>query len=47
MWSRQKNDRGKVIPVIDQVMCARCGLCSNVCPYDVIITKYAKKDVGG
>jgi indolepyruvate ferredoxin oxidoreductase alpha subunit len=47
MWSGQKNDRGKVIPVIDQVMCARCGLCSNVCPYDVIITKYAKKDVGG
>ncbi len=47
MWSGYKNDRGKIIPVIDQVMCARCGLCSNVCPYDVIITKDIKTDNGG
>ncbi|MFX0086494.1 MAG: thiamine pyrophosphate-dependent enzyme, partial [Candidatus Hodarchaeota archaeon] len=39
MWSGQKNERGKAIPVIDQVLCARCGLCAEVCPYNVIISK--------
>jgi indolepyruvate ferredoxin oxidoreductase alpha subunit len=43
MWSEQKNDRGKIIPVIDQVMCARCGLCAEVCPYDVIISTGVKE----
>ncbi len=39
MWSNQKNEKGKTIPVIDQFLCARCGLCSHVCPYGVIVPK--------
>ncbi len=46
MWSDQKNSKGKVIPVIDQFLCARCGLCSQVCPYGVIVSKDAKEVVG-
>ena len=43
MWSGKKNDRGKEIPYIDQFLCARCGLCAEVCPYGVIVAK--KEDV--
>jgi indolepyruvate ferredoxin oxidoreductase alpha subunit len=39
MWSGKKNDRGKEIPYIDQFLCARCGLCAEVCPYGVIVAK--------
>ncbi len=39
MWSGKKNEKGKEIPVIDQFLCARCGLCSHVCPYGVIVPK--------
>jgi formate hydrogenlyase subunit 6/NADH:ubiquinone oxidoreductase subunit I len=45
MWSNQKNEKGKTIPVIDQFLCARCGLCSHVCPYGVIVPKNAKLGV--
>jgi indolepyruvate ferredoxin oxidoreductase alpha subunit len=46
MWSDQKNEKGKVIPVIDQFLCARCGLCSQVCPYGVIEPKDVKNGIG-
>ncbi|PWI47518.1 indolepyruvate ferredoxin oxidoreductase subunit alpha [Candidatus Heimdallarchaeota archaeon B3_Heim] len=46
MWSDQKNDKGKVIPIIDQFLCARCGLCSEVCPYGVIVPKSVKEVLG-
>jgi indolepyruvate ferredoxin oxidoreductase alpha subunit len=46
MWSDRKNERGKTIPIIDQFLCARCGLCAEVCPYEVIIPKNAKEVLG-
>ncbi|MHA2174613.1 MAG: thiamine pyrophosphate-dependent enzyme [Candidatus Hodarchaeales archaeon] len=46
MWSGKKNDRGKDIPYIDQFLCARCGLCAEVCPYGVIIAKKGKNSSG-
>ena len=45
-WSDLKTERGKVIPRIDQSMCARCGLCAEVCPYEVIVPKSAKEVLG-
>lgn len=46
MWSEQKTSKEKTIPEIQQVMCARCGLCSEVCPYDAIIPN-SEKQVNG
>jgi indolepyruvate ferredoxin oxidoreductase alpha subunit len=40
IWSdRSTTEEGKPIPMIDQSLCTRCGLCASVCPYDVIVTK--------
>ncbi|MFX0170850.1 MAG: indolepyruvate ferredoxin oxidoreductase subunit alpha [Candidatus Hodarchaeota archaeon] len=40
IWSdRITTEEGKPIPTIDQSLCTRCGLCAEVCPYDVIIKK--------
>ncbi|UCG01654.1 MAG: indolepyruvate ferredoxin oxidoreductase subunit alpha [Candidatus Heimdallarchaeota archaeon] len=40
IWSdRSTTEEGKPIPMIDQSLCTRCGLCAAVCPYDVIVTK--------
>ena len=46
MWSDRKNERDKTIPIIDQFLCARCGLCAEVCPYGVIIPKNTKEVLG-
>jgi indolepyruvate ferredoxin oxidoreductase alpha subunit len=46
MWSDQQTEKGKIIPRIDQALCARCGLCAEVCPYDVIVQKPAKEVLG-
>jgi formate hydrogenlyase subunit 6/NADH:ubiquinone oxidoreductase subunit I len=46
MWSEKKTDKGKIIPKIDQSLCARCGLCAEVCPYDVIVPKPVKEVFG-
>jgi indolepyruvate ferredoxin oxidoreductase alpha subunit len=38
IWSdRITTEEGKPIPTIDQSLCTRCGLCAEVCPYNVII----------
>ena len=46
MWSERKNERDTTMPSIDQVLCARCGLCAEVCPYGVIIPKNRKEVLG-
>jgi len=41
MWSEEtkiKGKMGKKIPLINQDICTRCGLCVEVCPYGVIRT---------
>lgn len=40
IWSdRITTEEGKPIPMIDQSLCTRCGLCASVCPYGVIVEK--------
>ena len=40
IWSdRSTTEEGKPIPMIDQSLCTRCGLCASVCPYGVIVEK--------
>ncbi|NHJ00991.1 MAG: 4Fe-4S dicluster domain-containing protein [Candidatus Heimdallarchaeota archaeon] len=46
MWSGMINSKGKEIPVIDQSLCARCGLCAEVCPYGVIVSKEIENALG-
>ncbi|MHA2226480.1 MAG: indolepyruvate ferredoxin oxidoreductase subunit alpha [Candidatus Hodarchaeales archaeon] len=44
IWSdRTTTETGKPIPIIDQLLCYRCELCAEVCPYDVIVSKSAKE----
>lgn len=42
-WSGQKNSKGKKIPIIDQSLCLRCGLCAEVCLYEVIVSTSISK----
>jgi indolepyruvate ferredoxin oxidoreductase alpha subunit len=43
IWSdRSTTEEGKPIPMIDQSLCTRCGLCASVCPYGVIIESELK-----
>lgn len=43
IWSdRTTIEEGKPIPIIDQFLCTRCGLCAAVCPYHVIVESELK-----
>ncbi|UCE12861.1 MAG: indolepyruvate ferredoxin oxidoreductase subunit alpha [Candidatus Heimdallarchaeota archaeon] len=47
MWSdRITTEEGKPVPVIDQSLCTRCGLCKEVCPYNVIVKRDAEEVIG-
>lgn len=47
MWSdRITTEEGKPVPVINQSLCTRCGLCKEVCPYNVIVKRDAKEVIG-
>lgn len=47
IWSdRTTIETGKPIPIIDQSLCTRCGLCAAVCPFDVITEKNPQEILG-
>ena len=44
IWSsRTTTETGTPIPIIDQSLCTRCGLCAAVCPYHVIVPRSVDK----